>query len=97
MTNPTIVVKAGARVSIEVINADPDTAHGLVVTASGATSSWIPMLAARPAFTGPRPRARPERHDRDIHRQQQLSGNMARQVTGAIADRFPVCWTVTSC
>jgi hypothetical protein len=52
MTNPTIVVKAGARVSIEVINADPDTAHGLVVTASGATSSWMPMLAARPAFTG---------------------------------------------
>jgi rusticyanin len=52
MTNPTIVVKAGARVSIEVINADPDTAHGLVVTTSGAASSWMPMLAARPAFTG---------------------------------------------
>jgi hypothetical protein len=39
MTNPTVVVKAGARVSIEVINADADTAHGLVVTASDARSS----------------------------------------------------------
>jgi plastocyanin len=52
MTNPAIVVKAGARVSIEVINTDSDTAHGLVVTASGARSSWMPMLTARPAFTG---------------------------------------------
>jgi uncharacterized cupredoxin-like copper-binding protein len=52
MTNPVIVVKTGARVSIQVINADPDTAHGLVVSASGATSSWMPMLTARPAFPG---------------------------------------------
>ena len=33
------IVKASARVSIEVINTDSDTAHGLVVTASGARSS----------------------------------------------------------
>lgn len=52
MTNPTIVVKTGTHVSIEVINADPGTAHGLVVTANGATSSWMPMMTARPAFTG---------------------------------------------
>ncbi len=52
MTDPAIVVKAGARVSIQVINADPDTAHGLVVTASSARSSWMPMMTARPAFTG---------------------------------------------
>jgi FtsP/CotA-like multicopper oxidase with cupredoxin domain len=52
MVNPTVVVKPGTRVSIEVINADPDTAHGLVVTASGAGSSWMPMLTARPAFAG---------------------------------------------
>ena len=51
MTNPAIVVPAGARVSIEVINADPDTAHGLVVTASTATT-WMPMMTQRPAFTG---------------------------------------------
>jgi rusticyanin len=52
MTNPAIVVKAGAHVSIEVINADPGTSHGLVVTASGATASWMPMMTASPAFTG---------------------------------------------
>jgi rusticyanin len=52
MTNPTLIVKKGARVSIEVINADADTAHGLVVTATGATSSWMPMTTARPAFAG---------------------------------------------
>jgi rusticyanin len=52
LTNPAIGVKAGARVSIEVINTDSDTAHGLVVTASGATSSWMPMMTAQPAFTG---------------------------------------------
>jgi hypothetical protein len=44
-----VIVKAGARVSIEVINTDSDTAHGLVVTASGARSSWMPMMTARPA------------------------------------------------
>jgi rusticyanin len=52
LTDPAITVKAGAQVSIEVINADPDTAHGLVITASGATSSWMPMMTARPAFPG---------------------------------------------
>jgi rusticyanin len=52
MTNPAIVVKAGAHVSIEVINTDSGTAHGLVVTAGGAASSWMPMMTARPAFTG---------------------------------------------
>jgi|SRR5882724_4173535 len=51
MTNPAIVVPAGARVSIEVINADPDTAHGLVITASTA-ATWMPMMTDRPAFTG---------------------------------------------
>jgi FtsP/CotA-like multicopper oxidase with cupredoxin domain len=52
MTNPAIVVPAGAQVSIEVINADPDTAHGLVITASTDTSSPMPMMTERPAFTG---------------------------------------------
>lgn len=51
MTNPAIVVPAGSQVSIEVINADPDTAHGLVITASQETT-WMPMMTARPAFTG---------------------------------------------
>ncbi len=52
MVNPTLVVPAGAQVSIEVINADPDTAHGLVVTASGAARSSMPMMTAPPAFAG---------------------------------------------
>jgi len=51
MTNPAIAVRAGARVSIEVINADPDTAHGLVITASTVTSG-MPMMTAPPAFPG---------------------------------------------
>jgi uncharacterized cupredoxin-like copper-binding protein len=50
LVNPKIVVPAGARVSILVINADPDTAHGLVVTANQQVS--MPMVASRPAFTG---------------------------------------------
>ena len=52
LTNPTIVVTAGTRVSLEVINADPGTAHGLVITASHAAASWMPMMTARPAFAG---------------------------------------------
>jgi rusticyanin len=52
LVNPDIIVSAGARVTIQIVNADPDTAHGLVVTASGATASWMPMMTARPAFTG---------------------------------------------
>ena len=52
MVNPGIIVPAGARVTIQVINAAPDTTHGLVITASDATSSWMPMMTARPAFPG---------------------------------------------
>ena len=52
LTNPRIIVPAGAQVAIQVINADPDTAHGLIITASQATSLWMPMMTARPPFTG---------------------------------------------
>ncbi len=52
LTNPAITVPAGAQVSIDVINADPGTAHGLVITAGGATSAPMPMMTARPAFPG---------------------------------------------
>jgi len=51
MVNPTIAVPAGAQVSIQVINADPDTAHGLVITKGQGQSSWMPMMTSRPAFT----------------------------------------------
>ncbi len=52
LVNPRIVVPSGARVTIQVVNADPDTAHGLVITADGASTSPMPMMTARPAFTG---------------------------------------------
>ncbi len=52
LVNPRIVVPAGARVSIQLVNTDSDTAHGVIVTASDARASWMPMMTARPAFTG---------------------------------------------
>ena len=52
LTNPTIVVPAGARVSIQLINADTDMAHGLVVTSPGAATTAMPMMTAAPAFPG---------------------------------------------
>jgi rusticyanin len=52
LVNPAITVPAGARVSIQVVNADPDTAHGLAITASQAISSPMPMMTSRPAFAG---------------------------------------------
>jgi rusticyanin len=51
MVNPAVSVPAGSQVAIEVINADSDTAHGLVVTAS-SPRSWMPMMTAGPAFPG---------------------------------------------
>jgi rusticyanin len=52
LVNPTIVVPQGAHVSFQLVNADPDTAHGLVISASGAGSAWMPMMSAPPAFPG---------------------------------------------
>jgi rusticyanin len=52
MVNPTIFVQTGARVSIEVVNADPHTAQGLVVTAGGSTRSAAPMMTSSTAFSG---------------------------------------------
>jgi len=47
-----IAVPAGTRVSIEVVNADSDMAHGLVITATSTSSSWMPMMSAALAFNG---------------------------------------------
>ncbi|HEX9064868.1 MAG TPA: sulfocyanin-like copper-binding protein [Streptosporangiaceae bacterium] len=52
LTNPAVTVPAGARVSIEIINADPGAAHGLVITAGQAAPSWMPMMTTRTAFPG---------------------------------------------
>ncbi len=52
MTNPAVSVPAGAHVTIELINADEDMAHGLVIAATGAAGSPMPMMTAAPAFRG---------------------------------------------
>ncbi len=52
LVNPRVIVPAGARVTIELVNADSDTSHGLVVTAASPGTSWMPMMTARPAFAG---------------------------------------------
>jgi rusticyanin len=52
LVNPTIVVPQEAQVTVQLVNADSDTAHGLVVTAAGAASSVMPMMTAAPAFPG---------------------------------------------
>ena len=52
LVNPRIIVPTGARISIQLVNADPDTSHGVIITASDANASWMPMMTARPAFTG---------------------------------------------
>jgi len=52
LTDPTIYVAVGAKVTIELINADTDMAHGLVVTARSAASLRMPMMGSRAAFPG---------------------------------------------
>jgi len=52
LVSPRIIVPSGARVTIQLVNADPGTAHGLVITAGNATGAWMPMMTAWPAFTG---------------------------------------------
>jgi rusticyanin len=52
MTNPTISVRVGSTVTLTFVNADDDTAHGLVVTATEPPYAPMPMMTAAPAFTG---------------------------------------------
>jgi rusticyanin len=52
MTDPSVSVPAGAHVTIEVINADSDMAHGLVIMPVGAARSYMPMMTAGPRFSG---------------------------------------------
>ena len=52
LINPTIVLPEGATATIQLVNADNDTAHGLVVTTTDPASSWRPMMSAAPAFSG---------------------------------------------
>lgn len=50
MTNPALTVRRGARVTMELINADDSMTEGLVITAFGAARSPMPMMIAAPAF-----------------------------------------------
>jgi rusticyanin len=52
LVDPTIAVHTGAHVWIEVVNADPESADGLVVTKATSSSSWTPMTTTSPAFNG---------------------------------------------
>ena len=52
LKNPTVVVPRGAKVKVEVVNADGDMAHGLVVTEPGDSLAWMPMMTGREAFVG---------------------------------------------
>lgn len=52
LTNPTVVVPRGATVTISLVNADEDMAHGLVVTTGGDSSSYMPMMTTSLAFPG---------------------------------------------
>lgn len=52
LVNPTVVVPHGATVVIQVINADPDSAHGLVVTRAVTPPSAMPMMTSESAFAG---------------------------------------------
>jgi len=52
LVNPTVAVPQGAQVTVTLVNADPDTAHGLVVTSTGAASSYMPMMTTPDAFSG---------------------------------------------
>ena len=53
LTNPQIVVPAGARVTLRLVNADTDTAHGVLVTTTDtAATTWMPMMTSTVAFPG---------------------------------------------
>ncbi len=52
ITDPSVSVPAGAHVTIELVNADADMAHGLVIMPAGAARSYLPMMTAAPSFTG---------------------------------------------
>ena len=52
LSNPTVVVPAGATVHIELVDDDTTSAHGLAVVPVGAGRSSMPMAVTKPAFLG---------------------------------------------
>ena len=52
LISPTVVVRSGAAVRIELVNDDATSAHGLAIVARGSSSSSMPMASAKPVFPG---------------------------------------------
>lgn len=44
--NPRVIVPAGAQVTLDVVNGDPDMPHGWMLTTSGPPYSSMPMMSA---------------------------------------------------
>lgn len=52
LVNPTITVPVGAHVTVQFVNADTTSAHGLVISTPGAAATPMPMMRAHVAFDG---------------------------------------------
>lgn len=52
LADPTIVVPVGATVTVRFINADPDEAHGWVLTSTRPPFPYMVMMNTRVAFPG---------------------------------------------
>lgn len=52
IADPTIVVPKGAKVTVQFVNADADTAHGWLLTAAQRSFPYMGMMAGPPAFPG---------------------------------------------
>ena len=50
LIDPTIAVPAGATVTLDLINADTSSAHGIVIGTGAAGGSLMPMMSESPAF-----------------------------------------------
>jgi len=51
LIDPTIVIPVGTLVTIEMLNGDAASAHGLVIADAGASGSSVPMMSSQAAFT----------------------------------------------
>ncbi len=52
LANPTIEVPRGARVTLQLANADPDTSHGWLLTLAASPFPYMAMMQVPPAFPG---------------------------------------------
>ena len=52
LTDPTLIVPQGARVTVHFVNADVDTSHGWLLTSAAPPFSFMAMMSAPPAVSG---------------------------------------------